>query len=56
MKKFMNSQIDEIQKHKWIESEKANQDLGEEAIKDWIIKYAKQFRKEWEEKENENEE
>lgn len=50
MKKFMNSQIDEIQKHKWIESEKANQDLGEEAIKDWIIKYAKQFRKEWEEK------
>lgn len=40
----MHAQIQEINKHKWIESEKANRDLGDSAIKDWIKKYAKNFR------------
>lgn len=48
MKSFMDSQIDEINKHKWIESEKANYDLGDVAVKDWIKKHAANFRKEWE--------
>lgn len=49
MKKFMSDQIKEVEIHKWIESEKANRDLGEEAVKDWIIKHAEEFRKKWEE-------
>ena len=37
-----------MEKHKWIESEKAGKDLGEPAFLDWILKYAAIFRKEWE--------
>jgi len=41
-------QIREILKHKWIMSEKQGRDLGEEAVKDWIDKYAPDFREYWE--------
>ncbi len=37
---------EEILRHKWIESEKAQRDLGSEAIIDWIHRYAAQWR-EW---------
>jgi len=37
-------QISEILKHKWIMSEKEGRDLGEEAVKDWVDKYAPAFR------------
>lgn len=50
MKSYMDSQIDEINKHKWIESEKACHDLGESAVIDWIVHHAADFRREWEEK------
>jgi midasin (ATPase involved in ribosome maturation) len=56
MKKFMSDQIKEVEIHKWIESEKANRDLGEEAIKDWIIKHAAEFRKKWEEENSQKDE
>jgi hypothetical protein len=46
-KEFMEDQVKEIEKHKWIMSEKAGHDLGSEACRDWIIKYAKQFREFW---------
>ena len=46
-KQFMLDQINEIEKHKWIMSEKAGMDLGTEACMDWICKYAKQFRSFW---------
>ena len=36
---------EEILRHKWIESEKAQRDLGAEAALDWIRKYAAQWRK-----------
>lgn len=49
MKKFMDAQIKEMEIHKWIESEAAGHDLGEEALKDWIVKHAAEFRKHWEE-------
>jgi hypothetical protein len=49
-KDFMKLQIKEIEKHRWIESEKAHRDLSGIAEKDWIEKYAKIFRKEIEEK------
>ena len=34
----------EIQRHKWIESEKAGRDLGEEAVRDWIHRFAASWR------------
>jgi hypothetical protein len=37
---------EEILKHKWIESEKAGQDIGfERALTDWIIKHRSAWRK-----------
>lgn len=45
-KKYMQTQCEEINKHTWIESEKAGYDLGEIAKQEWIEKYAKRFR-EW---------
>lgn len=41
---YMQDQCREICIHKWIESEKAGHDLGSDAVRDWITKYAKQFR------------
>lgn len=46
-KDYMKAQIHEIEVYKWIESEKANRDLGDEAVKDWIKKYAADFREQW---------
>jgi len=37
----------EIEKHKWIESEKINRDIGfEDALVDWIIKHRSGWLKE----------
>jgi hypothetical protein len=37
---------EEILKHKWIESEKAGQDIGwDSALIDWVIKHRSQWRK-----------
>ena len=41
---YLQDQCDEIQKHKWIESEKAGQDLGPQAARDWVAKHAADFR------------
>jgi hypothetical protein len=43
----MNAQIEQINIHKYLESEKAHRDLGNEAVMDWIIKYAKIFREQY---------
>ncbi|MDH4128179.1 MAG: hypothetical protein OEV44_05460 [Spirochaetota bacterium] len=45
---YIEAQVNEIQKYKWIESEKACRDLGQQAVKDWIIKYSPDFREKWE--------
>lgn len=50
MKKFLDAQREEIERYKWIESEKAGRDLGEAAARDWVAKYAKVFREEYERK------
>jgi hypothetical protein len=47
---FLLEEIHQMEIHKWIESEKANRDLGEEALHDWINKHAAKFREEWNEK------
>ena len=44
---YMKAQIKEIEIFKWLESEKANRDLGEEAVKEWIKRYAAEFREKW---------
>ena len=49
-KQFLMDQMTEVDKHKWIESEKARTDLGQPCILDWIQKYAAKFREEWEKK------
>ncbi len=43
LEKFLEMQAREIDRHKWIESEKAGRDLGYEAVLDWIMKHAHQF-------------
>jgi len=48
--RFIHDQIHEILKHKWLESEKARRDLGDEACIDWIMKFADVYREGWERK------
>ncbi|MFH1117242.1 MAG: hypothetical protein V1792_25265 [Pseudomonadota bacterium] len=43
LKEYLEIQTREIERHKWIESEKAGRDLGEDAVIDWIRKYADAF-------------
>ncbi len=54
MKEFLDAQRVEIERHKWIESEKAGHDLGEAAVQDWINRYAKIFREEYENEHRQN--
>jgi hypothetical protein len=43
-KKFMEER-DEILKHKWLESEKAGQDIGfEKALLDWVFNHREKWR------------
>ena len=41
---YLEKQREEILRHKWIESEKAQRDLGSKAVLDWISNYAAQWR------------
>ena len=43
---FMRFQCEEIRKHRYLESEKADRDLGSDAERDWVLKFSKQVR-EW---------
>ena len=47
---ILRIELEEILKHKWIESEKAGYDLGDQAVWDWVKKYAQEFRNYWEKK------
>jgi hypothetical protein len=42
-KQYLELQRREIERYKWIESEKAGRDLGMDAVIDWILKYADIF-------------
>ena len=48
--KMLAMQRDEINRYKWIQSERAHQDLGGSAVLDWIQRYAANWR-EWYENE-----
>jgi hypothetical protein len=43
IKEYLKLQAVEIERHKWIESEKAGKDLGMDAAIDWILRYADMF-------------
>jgi len=47
---ILREELEEILKHKWIESEKAGYDLGDKAVWDWVQKYAHEFREYWQKK------
>jgi len=46
-KEYLDEAASKILEHKWIESEKAGKDLGQDACIDWVKKYAKVHRKEF---------
>ncbi len=47
-KNVYHTQVEEIQKHRWIESEKVGHDVGVEwAAQDWAEKHAASFREHW---------
>jgi hypothetical protein len=47
MKTICRNQVEEAKKHKWIMGQKLGYDPGEKAIVDWVTKYAKQYRDEF---------
>lgn len=44
VKHVNQEQARQIEKYKWLVSEKAGRDLAEEAVIEWIVKYASSFR------------
>ena len=51
LRRELKEQLREIEQHKWIESEKAGRDLGDQAVIDWVQRYAERWRRHWEEQE-----
>lgn len=47
IKDFREKMADEINKHRWLESEKAGRDLGRKAEYEWLMKYEVGFRRYW---------
>jgi hypothetical protein len=47
MQAYLRIQQDEMERHKWIESEKAQCDLGQQALSDWIRHHSKAFARYW---------
>lgn len=45
LKKDLEEQMREIERYKWIESEKAGRDLGQQAAMDWISRFADEWRR-----------
>lgn len=46
-KEYMEDQVDEINRYKWIKGEQIGHDPGVSAIKEWISKYSQVFRDNW---------
>jgi len=44
-KKYLEEEREEILKYKWIRSEEEGRDMGQEAVTEWIDKYAEEHRK-----------
>jgi hypothetical protein len=50
--RMLEHQRAEMERHKWIESEKAECDVGKQAVLDWIQQYAGRWRKWYDENED----
>ncbi|MBF0198393.1 MAG: hypothetical protein HQL32_11810 [Planctomycetes bacterium] len=53
LQSFNELQIEEIKRYKWLESEKAGKDLGEQAVIEWIELYGEKFRRDYEDMQQE---
>jgi len=47
MSAYMTLQREEMERHKWIESQRANHDLGEASLTEWVREYSAQFARYW---------
>lgn len=47
MEAYLAIQREEIERHKWIESEKRHQDMGREAMADWVRRFSEKFSSYW---------
>lgn len=47
MEAYCEIQTVEMGRHKWIESEKAQTDLGAKKLQEWVIRYSGKFRNYW---------
>jgi len=44
---YLTLQREEMDRHKWLESEKSKNDLGGRALADWVNKYSTDFARYW---------
>ena len=44
---YLTIQREEMERHKWLESEKYKNDLGRHALMDWVQKYSSDFARYW---------
>ncbi len=44
---YLTLQREEMDRHKWLESEKTKNDLGGRALADWVNKYSSDFARYW---------
>jgi len=47
MRAYMAMQVEEMKKHKWLESEKARRDLNGVALTDWVRRHSEAFAQYW---------
>lgn len=47
LKEYNKKQIEEMERHKWIESEKHGRDLGWPVCLEWVRDHAWKFRADW---------
>ena len=47
LQNYNQLQMQEMERYKWIESEKAGRDLGEEALLQWVKQFGRSFREKY---------
>jgi hypothetical protein len=47
MEAYMAIQREEMERHKWLESEKRQQDAGKDALADWVTRFSSKFARYW---------
>jgi hypothetical protein len=44
---YLSLQREQMELHKWLESEKSHHDLGQKAMLEWVCKYSDKFARYW---------